>query len=391
MSPRPDDPGPVPPELRGHVPALDGLRGLAVLLVLIFHIAQSEPAPAVGIARAICQATRLGQTGVDLFFVLSGFLITGILHDTKASPRYFLNFYGRRTLRIFPLYYGVLIAAYVLMPAFFGVRPLGVDPIWLWTYTANLPTTFGVDGGTFGHFWTLAIEEQFYLVWPAVVYSLGRKRLMAVCLGCIAGAAGVRLAMEHRGLTSFTFTLARMDSLTLGAWLALAARGPAGMIGWRGKARVVAIATAALAAPLYLARSGSGAAWLQVFKYLPIAIFYGAILVLAVTSRPSSRAGRPFRSAILRWLGKYSYGLYVFHPIFIVLAGRITAGSSDPRWASAARVGMIVAGSLAAAWLSWHLYEKHFLAWKTLFVDTTPIPASAPSRSRRPARGVVAP
>ncbi|WZO97582.1 acyltransferase [Isosphaeraceae bacterium EP7] len=388
MNPLTNDVDSIPSELRGHVPALDGLRGLAVLLVLVFHIAQSEVAPSGGIARAFYGATRIGQTGVDLFFVLSGFLITGILYDTKASPRYFFNFYGRRTLRIFPLYYGVLIAAFVLTPALFGIGPVGVNPIWLWTYTANLPATFGVEGGTFGHFWTLAIEEQFYLVWPAVIFAFGRRRLMGVCLGCIAGAAAIRVVMEIYGFSSFTFTLARMDSLTLGAWLALAARGPLGMAGWRGKAWVTSIVTAGLAAPIYLANSGSGAAWLQVFKYSLIGVFYGSILVLAVTSR---WAAVPFRSAMLRWLGKYSYGLYVFHPLFIMLAARMTMGMLDPGWALASRVGIIVAGSMATAWLSWHLYEKRFLAWKSLFVDTTPTTASDRTRPRMPAQVAVAP
>jgi peptidoglycan/LPS O-acetylase OafA/YrhL len=94
-----------------HLPALDGLRGLAVLFVLVFHIFQVEAEPASGLLRLAYKSTRIGQTGVDLFFVLSGFLITGILSDTKGARHYFRNFYARRTVRIFPLYYGVLAVA----------------------------------------------------------------------------------------------------------------------------------------------------------------------------------------------------------------------------------------------------------------------------------------
>ena len=205
-----------------HLPALDGLRGLAVLLVVVFHIYQVEPSPAQPISRLLYGATRLGQTGVDLFFVLSGFLITGILYDTKRSSRFFLNFYGRRTLRIFPLYYGVLVVAFILLPFLFHYRGAGSGTVWLWTYTTNLPVSFGREWGPFGHFWSLAIEEQFYLVWPLVVYAFRRETLLRICVGCVAGAVVSRLVVESLGFSSFTFTLCRMDSLTLGAFLALA-------------------------------------------------------------------------------------------------------------------------------------------------------------------------
>ena len=128
-----------------HLPALDGVRGLAVILVMVFHIFQVEPVPGPTLPRLLYMTTRLGQTGVDLFFVLSGFLITGILFDTKSSTRYFLNFYGRRTVRIFPLYYGVLVVALIVLPHLFGRRELGINSVWFWTYTANLPMSAGAE------------------------------------------------------------------------------------------------------------------------------------------------------------------------------------------------------------------------------------------------------
>lgn len=350
-----------------HLPALDGLRGLAVLLVVVFHIYQVEPAPAQPLFRLLYGATRLGQTGVDLFFVLSGFLITGILFDTKASSRFFLNFYGRRTLRIFPLYYGVLVVAFVVLPHLFHYRGAGQGTIWLWTYTTNLPATFGQEWGPFGHFWSLAIEEQFYLVWPLVIYAFRRQTLLRICVGCVAGALLARMVAESWGFSSFTFTLCRMDSLTIGAFLALAARGPLGTVGWSRKALRYAAVTLAASAPLYLLQTGTGAAWVQVVKYTIVAILYGAILAIAITSSGATPMGRFFRLAPLRQLGKYSYGLYVYHPMIIHFVDqRFPHGPHSPAM-MALKAGLIVAASLGAAVLSWNVYEKHFLTLKRYF------------------------
>lgn len=353
-----------------HLPALDGLRGLAVILVVVFHIFQVEPAPGAGLPRLLYLATRLGQTGVDLFFVLSGFLITGILVDTKDAPRYFRNFYGRRTLRIFPLYYGTLALGLLVLPRLFGPRDLGLHPAWLWTYTTNLPMAAGAEATWFGHFWTLAIEEQFYLIWPAVVFLFGRTALMRICLGCIAGAAASRVLAESVGLSSFSFTPCRMDALTLGAWLALAARGPSGMRGWPKIALGVILATGLVMAPIYVAKTGEGSASIQVVKYTVQAVFYGAVLALAVTAGPSTWAGRALTLAPLRAIGRYSYGLYVYHPFLIawvggwLVAGRLGIAPASALWL---RFAAIVALSFAAAWLSWHLYEKQFLKLKRYF------------------------
>jgi peptidoglycan/LPS O-acetylase OafA/YrhL len=382
----------VPPPLPGpgtHLPALDGLRGLAVLLVVVFHAFQVEPAPLGALPRLLYLSTRLGQTGVDLFFVLSGFLITGILFDTKGSARYFGNFYGRRTVRIFPLYYGVLILALVVMPHLFGHQATGIHPLWLWTYTANVPISAGADAGHFGHFWTLAIEEQFYLIWPAVVFALARTTLMRICLGCCVGAIVARVIAEAVGLSSFSFTPCRLDSLALGAWLALAARGPGGVRGWRPLALGVALASGLVMAPLYLIKSGTGETWMQVVKFTPIAVFYGAMLILAITAAPASWTGRLFHLAPLRSLGRYSYGLYVYHPVLIVLVGRSLATSRlvplglAPSAALWLRFAAIVALSFGTAWLSWHLYEKPFLGLKKYFAYQPP-PENAGAARERP-------
>jgi peptidoglycan/LPS O-acetylase OafA/YrhL len=375
-----------------HVLALDGLRGLAVLMVVVFHVFQVEPIPTQSLARVFYLMTRLGQTGVDLFFVLSGFLITGILFDAKGSDRYFVNFYGRRTVRIFPLYYGVLVVSLVILPICFGVHLKSVAPIWLWTYTANLPIAFGADGGSFGYFWTLAIEEQFYLIWPAVVFLAGRKLLMRICLGCIAMAVLARMVAESVGVSSFSFTLCRMDSLTLGAFLALMIRRPEGARGLGKVAMGVILATVVVMAPCYAIKSGGGDAWVQVVKYTVTAAFYGALLILAITVSERSRLGRVFAFGPLRGVGRLSYGMYIYHSFAIHIAAaalssaRLATLGIAPTAALWLRFGLVIALSIAVSWLSWHLFERPFLVLKKYFVyrpGPRPVGYTSPRRETR--------
>jgi peptidoglycan/LPS O-acetylase OafA/YrhL len=158
------------------VPVLDGLRGLAILLVMLHHFFQNYVPEPVWIDRLVFGLMGCGWFGVDLFFVLSGFLITGILYDAKGADRYFLNFYARRTLRIFPLYYAVLVLLFVLLPrvphplAADYVSDSAPDQLWFWLYLTNF--RIALNGGWYSHlvpsvFWSLAIEEQFYVLYPS--------------------------------------------------------------------------------------------------------------------------------------------------------------------------------------------------------------------------------
>ena len=154
------------------LPCLDGIRAVAAMMVMVFHFVGHHGEP-----RAIVQASVIGQTGVDLFFVLSGFLITRILLASRQSEHYFRSFYARRTLRIFPLYFGFLAIYFFLLPLLFG-EPIPPAPtqLWSWFYLENVPQTFvSLRTSGPGHFWSLAVEEHFYLIWPLLVFSLSRR------------------------------------------------------------------------------------------------------------------------------------------------------------------------------------------------------------------------
>jgi len=222
------------------LPTLDGLRGIAILLVTLFHYEVREWPWRAGFAAPLWTVVREGWLGVDLFFVLSGFLITGILVDTKSNQGYFRNFYARRTLRIFPLYFAYLAAVFLILPvlpriaAWQAETPFDTQ-LWFWSYLCNLVISlrgWGASPQLVSDTWSLAVEEQFYLIWPAVVLLSSRRTLVGICLACIVGAIAFRtgLRLAHvPWVANVVLTPARMDSLTMGALVALAVRGPSGL------------------------------------------------------------------------------------------------------------------------------------------------------------------
>ncbi len=389
-----------PPSATHHLPVLDGVRGLAILLVmpshfwgLAFGIAGKSPGNPLD--RFLGRLFGSGWVGVDLFFVLSGFLITGILLDARSSPFYFRNFYARRFLRIFPLYYGFLIVTLVLVP-YSGLlsRVAAVDNLranqwWYWTYTTNIGYAFtGLSfTGTFvqSQFWSLAVEEQFYLVWPAAVLLLRSQRLAALCVVLVFASFGLRVYLASDAASSFAalnaahvFTPARMDTFALGALLAIAARRGDALRDTARWAPYVAAAAFVVVAALFVANNGLSAldASVQTVGFTALAFLFAAVIAITVTAAPGSVWRRIFSAAPLTWLGRYAYGLYVVH-VFIAffLADRIlnlgwmsqvflreVGGSQAP--ANIATTATGIAMSAAIAWLSWHLYESQFLKLK---------------------------
>ena len=370
-----------------NIPSLDGLRGLAILLVLLHHFFHPFYGT-VFLDRWLIQLTRAGWTGVDLFFVLSGFLITGILLDAKGKPQYFANFYARRTLRIFPLYFAVLALYFVVFPLLphpkFGAYVAGSieDQAWFWTYLTNVRLAIRLDwypNVVPNVYWSLAIEEQFYLLWPFVVLWLRREALLRACLFLAAGAFALRLAMTLLGadpITTFVLTPARIDTLAAGGFLACLARGSGGLRAVRSPARgLLAVSGGFLA--LVFATEGllSTNDLVRTAGFSALAVFFGSLLVLAVTAPAGSRLGRALTNPALRTLGKYSYALYLLHgPIGSFLTDVVRPGAF-PRVLGSELPGMLVynavclAVSLAAAVLSWNLLEKHFLRLKNAFRD----------------------
>ena len=225
-----------------YLPELDGIRGIAILMVIAFHFGRDIDTHSL--LYSVYRSTiELGWAGVDLFFVLSGCLITGILLDTKNSERYFQSFYMRRILRVLPLYYLSVFAFFciclpirnALAPGWFGRQewthiPAG-EAIWYWFHLSNWRSALGVlQNSPVTHFWSLSIEEQFYLVWPLFVLYCSDSRLLTVCISLILLSVGLLnspyFQAEVNLHSDFIYRLTpfRLDPLAFGAMLAVLSR-----------------------------------------------------------------------------------------------------------------------------------------------------------------------
>jgi peptidoglycan/LPS O-acetylase OafA/YrhL len=380
-----DVPPPEPDPLRGHVPCLDALRGVAILLVMMLHfVCLTDAKPRTLTDLRALKVAATGWCGVSLFFLLSGFLITGILHDGKESPRRARNFFARRCLRIFPVYYAILIVGFLLWPRLL-LGPTGAQPwpvgrqLWAWFYGLNWGGALkGQIFEPLGHFWSLAVEEHFYLVWPFVIWKCARRTAMGVCLAAILAAVASRWALLGLGIhpgTVWQYDSCHLDALCLGALLALAIRGPGGSASLVRPARYVFLFSALLVAAVISWRRGMSHidAGFQAFGMVPLLFFFGSALVLIAHAPATGPVGLVFNSPLLRFFGKYSYGLYVWHGLlfyhfavwFPASAYQAILGAFLPAVLQHAVLATLV--SLAVALVSYHCFEKHFLKMKSAF------------------------
>lgn len=362
------------PARRSHpvkrIPQLDGIRGIAILLVLVYHtvvlpIGTLTPGPFGNLARAL----GFCWSGVDLFFVLSGFLITGILWDNRGATNYFAVFYARRSSRIFPVYYLSLAAFWIFaatrwarVPAFSWLVE-GSIPAWSYaTFTQNILM------GMAGHYganwlaatWSLAVEEQFYLVVPLAVRFLSRRWLLALFGVAIVAAPFLRLATP--GIGSYVYPWCRADALLSGACLALLVRieSIAGWIRFR-RAWLIGFLGGCLGCGVLLKLVGVPQAWQHTLLAMA-----GVALVALGNLGSGTTLGFVLGSRFLVWFGKLSYGLYVYHQIVagvfhaVVLGRGPHLGGGAVEWAVSA-AGLAATLLLAVASERW--LERPLLRW----------------------------
>jgi peptidoglycan/LPS O-acetylase OafA/YrhL len=320
---------PLPLNLSGRIPELDGLRGVAIGMVLVFHYFELTWITQPGTLAAYLQAAaRLTWSGVDLFFVLSGFLIGGILLDARTSTNYFRVFYRRRFFRIVPIYAVVLLIFTLLLAA---QRMHGDGFTWLtanalpwysyWTFTQNfwMAHAGNLGGNTLAITWSLAIEEQFYLTLPLLVRLFPGRQLTILALAGIAAAPVIRVTIgliwRHNWVARFALMPGRADALLLGVLAAILLRDAR----WReriqrsGRMFPVLIAVFLLGLATMTKWSASvGSAAVQSVGYTWLALFYVSVLLYALT-RPGSVVSRALRWQWLGWLGGIAYGAYLLH------------------------------------------------------------------------------
>ena len=337
------------------LPQLDAVRGVAILLVMLANTSEKYPAlrlqPFVG----------NGWMGVDLFFALSGFLITGILLDTKTAPDYFRNFYFRRVLRILPLYYAVLLLMFVIVPLlrpaegltiFAKSSPWWAYPLFLQNFLVALPTH---AAGPLGASWSLAIEEQFYLLWPLIVRYCSLAQLRRIATVMILISAPLTYFLASRQVLIYSNVCCRQVGLMAGALLAILLRSD-------GFNPVKHLKTAWLlfAATLAIACASEefNARWLT-FTFVAVAA--ASFIFLALYSR-NRWLQSALRNRFLMYTGTISYGLYLLHK----LPGDLTQMLGLDRH-PAVLLPVIFLSSYALAALSWRLLEQPFLRLKRFF------------------------
>jgi peptidoglycan/LPS O-acetylase OafA/YrhL len=315
-----------------HIPELDGIRGVAIGLVLMFHYFH-EPAVATpgGLTWHILAPLRIGWTGVDLFFVLSGFLIGGILLDARKSLNYFRTFYTRRFYRILPLYAVVVCVSYLTTV----VLEHGYASHFIWmlqvqgrlpwfTYVFFVQNFWMAARNTFGTLllgatWSLAVEEQFYITLPLLIWILEPRRLQKVLLAAIFAAPVIRtlfcIGWPGKWIMGFVLMPCRADALLLGVLAAIAMRTPTYRTWIENHRRVNlgAIFVLLVGCAVLIHVASSPGSWImQTFGYTWMALLYALILVYALAQR-SSLISRVLRVGLLRSLGKIAYGVYLLH------------------------------------------------------------------------------
>ena len=357
--------GPLQSKRGARIPELDGLRGIAILLVLGFHYK-----PATGPLTYLKGFFASGWIGVDLFFVLSGYLIAGILIDSVGRPHYYRNFVVRRSFRIFPLYYACLVLYCVLyyLGGQVNVRDFLTNGSawWYLIYLGNIQTFLqnswpGIAILT--PLWSLQVEEQFYLSFPFLV-KLGRRTLAWILCGCVLGAPLLRIALTvflpRNTMGVYTLTPCRIDALAMGGLVALAAREwPERLKGrWIGWLTAASTATVVLFCILWHDTPWSLAMRTVGFTALDLA-FAGVLMMLIGWRQPLLL--RLCRMRILVWVGTISYGLYLLHlPAMAILHGWLASLLGIGPSGSKAFFVMF-ALAIAMAWISWAFFESPIL------------------------------
>ncbi len=376
------------PENRAFYPALDGLRAVAFLMVFGQHYL----------------SLAWGWAGVNIFFVLSGFLITGILFDTRDDPHRARNFYLRRTLRIFPLYYGLFLALLLLWPwmhwrwdGWWLLWPLYLGNFLHYVSPAatvwRSPLELAADGHLtsltlprteifLGHLWSLCVEEQFYLLWPWVVFLVrDRRKLLGLCGAAVVLGPVLRLILQAQAPRwmvdselLYRFTPAQADALLLGGLVALL---------WRGAGRSRLLVISRIAASLgtvtiavylvFVVRSwriypGQYPGWIFTTGLVFADVYAAAVMVCAL--EPGGWIYDLLRNRVLRWIGRLSYGAYVFHDLLHGLYVHVAVHAGGGRWLvdtterQFAVAAVALPATLLLAWLSFRFFESPFLNLK---------------------------
>jgi len=359
--------------LSGRIPEMDGLRGIAILMVATFHFVTATGAPHHPLWNMVTSVCCLFWSGVDLFFVLSGFLIAGILMDVKHSESYFRTFYLRRIHRIFPLYFGwwllLLIGIMFNVDGRFGIRLFSSEaPIWAYPLFIqnNIPLILSKELPLWmAMSWSLALEEQFYLLLPALVRHLNRTALAVLCGATVLASPIYRfLLISHNPSLNAGWpfaTTCRLDGLAFGVMIAVAARNECCWQWARQHMPLLRICGVILGLCVVIMTCLSSepvemAAW----RFTILEAFYAFLLILALIN-PESWLGWLLRRRILIYFGTVSYAIYLFHQgIRGILNAVIPTFHPNALRSVVLLTGSVIVTMLMAH-VSWHTVERRLI------------------------------
>jgi peptidoglycan/LPS O-acetylase OafA/YrhL len=367
-----------PSSASGFIPALDGLRAIAILWVIL-HNAFAFTLGTTERIKVLSVLANAGWVGVQLFFALSGYLITRNLLRSRDDDNYYRSFYMRRALRILPLCYTFLFVSLIAIPFFWPYteagRPLQAGHLWVWAFLLNWSQPLGWPSYGVPHFWSLAVEEQFYLVWPFVVQRLRSNSLLKFCALLVICALCFRTFLFMTGGNAdmiYEFTLSRMDALALGAMVAFLLHEPKLRMKILDLRRFVLPAAGLVfvfsaAITDFFARDIVAT---QTLGQSTLAIACALLVLGVILERDSRHAVTTVLSAApMQAIGRYSFGMYVLHfPIAHALTGfaaylePMLGPLHLPVWYI-----LIVLLTLGAAWISYHAIELPFLELKKRF------------------------
>ena len=294
---------------------LDGVRAYAALMVLVFHFFGNGFADYSSDIIFYKKITEFGQHGVSLFFVLSGFVISRILIKNKSNEGYFSNFYIRRTLRIFPLYYLYLVLHYFVFPLIFE-SPFSPfqNQLPYYFYVQNFRELLDYSASGPGHFWSLAVEEHFYLIWPLVIFLTPLKKIYQVCYAGLVFLLLVKLYLVSQHFSINYLTITRVDQIIIGSLIAVFEyEGKLNKVFFNAKRLfIILIGTFGIGVGLYVF-SSQFYEIKQVLKYPIMSVYFFAFIVVLVVYPHLKVFQIIFENKLIQPIGKISYGFYVYH------------------------------------------------------------------------------
>jgi peptidoglycan/LPS O-acetylase OafA/YrhL len=351
---------------RSYYPALDGLRGVAILLVVLYH------------NFGFIKQSFFGWLGVDLFFVLSGFLITDILLKTLGQANYLRNFYLRRVLRIFPLYYLTLILFLFVIPSFTSDKIEWTyyqdNQVYFWTYLQNWLFIFRSSGNAeiMNHYWSLAVEEQFYIFWPLVVLLLKKPRYLLIFISLLLVSLilfrFVLWISEIENIAYYSlYTFTRIDGICIGCIVALLVHMNFNFIRKYTTGIVLSFALINFGFYFFNRLFDFSFPYLALVGYSTFGMMFG-LLVYEAVSRETRLINFVFDIQLLKFFGRISYGLYIFHwPVYLLANAYLLAFFKEhmrPLMAQVSVSLLAVAIAVAISWLSFRYFESYFLKLK---------------------------